>query len=480
MSQPNFQTVVPRRQFLAQGAAATLGGLLLSHGLLDTAQAASPKASVPGALGVPGAPSGLQWQNWSGVQRATPATLPTPGSEAELQTLMASAKGEIRAYGSGHSFTALVPTTGNIVSLDRLSGLISVDKQTMTATVWGGTRLGVLSRALDAQGLALRNLPDVDVQTVAGAIATGTHGTGLGLPALHADVVGLRIVTPGGKVVELREDRDRDLMAAARVSLGSLGIVSQVTLRVVPAYNLHRKVWLRPIEELLTQAPQLAQQHRNFELYYLPFTGYGAAISHDLYTGTDLALPKPADDAVMADLRTLRDWLGRFPQLRQWAAQKFINPNQTEDARHRAYRLLSTVRPMRFNETEWHVPREQGIACLRQIITAIEKHNEAFFPIEFRFIKGDDAWLSPFQGRDSCSIAVHAAADEPYDYLLKDCTPIYRAHQGRPHWGKLHDMGFKELSTMYPRWTDFQAVRQQFDPQGRMLNAHLRKLFVAA
>lgn len=472
MNQPDFQTLVPRRQFIAQGAAATLGGLLLSHGLLDDAQAAT--ASTPSATG------GLQWHNWSGAQRATPAALPTPANEAELQALMASAKGEIRAFGSGHSFTALVPTTGSIVSLDRLSGIVSVDKQAMTATIHGGTRLGVLSRALDAQGLALRNLPDVDVQTIAGAISTGTHGTGIDLPALHADIVGMRIVTPGGKVVELHESKDRDLMAAARVSLGSFGVISQVTMRVLPAYNLHRKVWLRPIEELLQQAPQLAQQHRNFEMYYLPFTGYGAAISHDIYTGTDLMLPKPSDDAVMDDLRKLRDWLGRFPQLRQWAAQKFIDPNMTDEARHRAYRLLSSVRPMKFNESEWHVPREQGIACLRQIIAAIEKHNEAFFPIEFRFIKGDDAWLSPFHDRDSCSIAVHAAADEPYDYLIKDCAPIYRAHQGRPHWGKLHEMGFKELSAMYPRWADFQRVRQQFDPQGRMLNAHLRKLFVQA
>lgn len=471
-SQPDFDTILPRRHFMATGAAATLGSLFAAAGLADTALAKStPGSAKPTA-------SGLQWHNWSGVQQAQPAALPTPANESELQALMASAQGEIRAFGSGHSFTALVPTSGSIVSLDRLSGLISVDRQAMTATMHAGTRLGVLSRALDAQGLALRNLPDVDVQTIAGAISTGTHGTGIALPALHADVVGLRIVTPGGKVVELHEDKDRDMLAAARVSLGSFGILSQVTMRVLPAYNLHRKVWLRPIEDLLQQAPQLAQQHRNFEMYYLPFTGYGAAISHDIYTGNDLLLPKPSDDAVMADLRTLRDWLGHFPKLRQWAAQKFIDPNMTDEARHRAFRLLSSVRPMKFNESEWHVPREQGIPCLRQIIAAIERHNEAFFPIEFRFIKGDEAWLSPFHGRDSCSIAVHASADEPWDYLVKDCAPIYRAHNGRPHWGKLHEMGWTELSAMYPRWHDFQAVRKQFDPQGRMLNAHLRKLFV--
>ena len=473
MTEPVFEAILPRRQFMATGAAATLGSLFASVGLLDTALAQSAPQSVASG-------TALQWHNWSGLQHAQPASLPTPGSEADLQALMKATQGEVRAYGSGHSFTALVPTSGAIVSLDRLSGLISVDKQAMTATMHAGTRLGVLSRALDAQGLALRNLPDVDIQTIAGAISTGTHGTGAALPALHADVVGLRIVSPNGKVTELHETKDRDLLAAARVSLGSLGVISQVTMRVLPAYNLHRRVWLRPIAELLQQAPLLADQHRHFELYYLPFTGYGAAISHDIYTGTALSLPNSGDDEAMADLRTLRDWLGRFPAMRTWVAQKFFDVNQVEEARHRSHRLLASVRPMKFNESEWHVPRDQGIACLREIILAIEKHNEAFFPIEFRFIKGDDAWLSPFHGRDSCSIAVHAAADEPYDYLIKDCTPIYRAHQGRPHWGKLHAMGAAELRAMYPRWQDFQSVRKQFDPQGRMLNAHLRKLFVQA
>ncbi|HEX5310851.1 D-arabinono-1,4-lactone oxidase [Aquabacterium sp.] len=469
-----MNTTPPRRQFLATGTALTLGGLggvFAQLGWAEPALAASTQAAPP---------AGSNWHNWSGIQTALAQALPTPASEAELQALLARSTGEIRAVGSGHSFTALVPTSGTIVSLDRMSGVISVDKQAMTATVKGGTRLGVLARALEAQGLGLRNQPDVDVQTIAGAISTGTHGTGATLPALHDDVIALRIVKPNGEVVDINAQRQPEWLAAARVSLGSLGVISQVTLRVLPAYNLQRKVWLQPIESLLQQAPQLAQQHRHFEMYYLPFTGYGAAIAHDVYTGNDLYFPKAADDDVLADLRKLRDWLGRFPKLRQWAASKLIDPSMTEEARQRSWKLLSSVRPVKFNESEWHVPREQGVACLRDIIQTIEKHNEAFFPIEFRFIKGDGAWLSPFYGRESCSIAVHAAADEPYQYLIDDCAPIYRRHGGRPHWGKLHLMGTRELSAMYPKWSDFQAVRQQFDPQGRMLNAHLRKLFANA
>lgn len=459
--------VVSRRTF-AVGSASALAGLLADVGLLSPAmaQTTTPPAAEP-----------LHWQNWSGLQQAQPKALPLPAQEGELAALMTQTQGEIRAFGSGHSFSPLVPTTGTIVSLDRMSGLVSVDKRAMTATVMAGTRLGVLSRALHAQGLALRNLPDVDGQTIAGAISTGTHGTGARLQALHADVVALRIVTPQGKLVELHESSDAETLAAARVALGSLGLISQVTLRVVPAYNLQRRVWLMPVEALLQQAPELAAKHRHFEMFILPFTGYAAAVLHDVYEGSDLLLPQSADDDVMTDLRRLRDWLGRFPTARTWMAQKFIDGNQTEEARHRAYRLLSSVRPLRFNETECHLPAAQGIACLRHIVAAIEKHNEAFFPIEFRYVKADDAWLSPFHARDSCSIAVHAAAGEAYEYLMTDCAPIFRAHQGRPHWGKLHALEAAELSTLYPRWADFQRLRQRFDPQGRMLNAHLRKIF---
>jgi FAD/FMN-containing dehydrogenase len=151
-----------------------------------------------------------------------------------------------------------------------------------------------------------------------------------------------------------------------------------------------------------------------------------------------------------------------------------------EEARHRSFRLLSSVRATRFNETEWHVPRERGIPCLRQVVQRLEQRNEVYFPLEFRYVRQDSAWLSPFHGRDSCSIALHAAADEPWRYLLDDFSPLLRAHQGRPHWGKLHGLAAADLARLYPRWADFQRLRRQLDPQGRMLNPHLRTVFGVA
>lgn len=457
---------------MATSASAVVAGLLAQPLLAGSAQAQAAPAT---SAAPPTAPP--PWQNWSGVQRAQPSARPMPASEAELAALLARTSGEVRVAGAGHSFSALVPTSGTLVSLDRLSGIVRTDKAAMTATVHAGTRLGTLARALDTEGLALPNLPDIDAQTLAGAIATGTHGTGAQLSAVHDGVVGARLVRPDGQVVELAGPRDADALAAVRVSLGSLGVVSQLTLRVVPAFNLRRKVWLQPVDDLLRDAQALAAKHRHFEMFVLPFTGYAAGVVHEVYEGNDMLLPSSAEDEMLADLRRLRDWLGRFPALRTWAAQRFIDPQQTEEARERAHRLLSTVRSSRFNETEWHMPAENGIACLRQVIDAIHQHNEAFYPIEFRWVRGDGAWLSPFHGRDSCSIALHAAAGESYDYLVQIGARICQAHGGRPHWGKMHPLAAPALAPLYPRWRDFLALRQSFDPQGRMLNAHLRSLF---
>ncbi len=422
----------------------------------------------------------IAWQNWSASAQCRARALASPADEQAVGTLLRASTGAVRCVGAGHSFTPLVPTDGTIVSLDRLAGLRAVDKAGMTATLRAGTRLAQVSRKLEAAGLALRNLPDIDMQSLAGAISTATHGTGAQLQALHADATALRLVTPQGEVIECDDKRNADLMAAARVSLGSLGVITEVTMRVLPAYNLRRKVWLKPLEEMLARAPELAATHRHFEFYYLPFTGYAAAITHDPYSGSDVVMPASQDEDMLRDLRRLRDWLGGYPQLRRWTAAKLIDPALTEHATNRSWRLLSNVRPTRFNETECHVPRENGIACVRDVIATLERRNEVFFPLEFRFVKADDAWLSPFYQRDSCSIAVHAAHGEAYDYLMSEIGPVFRKHGGRPHWGKLHNFSNAELAALYPRWNDFQEVRRRLDPRGRMLNAHLRTLFGVA
>lgn len=463
-----------RRAVLKAGAGIAVATALAGRGTGASAAqaAATATATPPASTPRPG------WTNWSGIQRCAPQTLAIPGDEAELSEVLRKAgPAGVRCVGAGHSFTALVPTDATLVSLDRMSQMSNVDVQAQTVTLQAGARLALLSRRLDAQGFGLRNLPDIDTQSFAGAIATGTHGTGKALPALHADVLALRLMTPNGEVLECSEQRNPELLAAARVSLGSLGVITQATVRVVPAFNLHRRVFLRPLQAMLDEAPALAQKHRNFEFYYLPHTGYAAGIVNDLYAGSDTMQAPSADEDMLRDLRRLRDWLGWFPQLRRWVAGQLIDTDQTEEAKNRSWKLLSTQRATKFNEAECHVPQADGLACVREVIAALERRNDVFFPLEFRFVQADDAWLSPFHRRDSCSIAVHAAQGEPYDYLLSQIGPIFRKYQGRPHWGKLHDLGPAQLAALYPHWNDFLALRARLDPDGRMLNPYLRQLF---
>ncbi|OHX14003.1 FAD-dependent oxidoreductase [Chromobacterium sphagni] len=450
-----------RRRWLQLGSAAMLAGI----------------AGRGGTQAAAGSASAYRWRSWTGINRCQALALEMPADEAELAALLRGNDAALRCVGSGHSFSPLVPTAGRLLSLDRMSGVVAQDRTALTATLLAGTRLAQLSRQLDGQGLALRNLPDVDVQTFAGAISTATHGTGARLQALHADVLALRLLTPAGEALEFSRDRDPELLQAARVSLGSLGVVTQATISVVPAYYLQRKVWLRPLAQLLEAAPELARQHRNFEFYYLPFTGYAAAITHDVRAGGAVSHPESNDEDMLRELRRLRDWLGRVPDLRRWVAQKLIDPAQTELALDKSWRLLSTARPTPFNESECHVPREAGIRCVREVIRKLEQRNEVFFPLEFRFVGADEAWLSPFYQRDSCSIAVHAAAGEAYDYLVSDIAPIFRKYQGRPHWGKLHAHRAIDFAALYPRWNDFLQLRRQFDPKGLLLNPHLRQVF---
>ena len=214
-----------RRLFLKAGAMAAATGLLAGR-----VQAA------------PLQPRAFRWKNWSEVQQCQAQSLATPADEQALADLLRNAGGTVRCVGAGHSFTPLVPTNGTIVSLERMSGVLSHDKAAMTATLRAGTRLAAISRQLDGVGLALRNLPDIDMQSLAGAISTGTHGTGANLQAMHADVMALRLVTPQGEIVEWDQERHPEQMAAARVSLGSLGVITQATIRVVPSFSLHRKV----------------------------------------------------------------------------------------------------------------------------------------------------------------------------------------------------------------------------------------------
>lgn len=465
-----------RREFLAASLAATASIPLAGCDDHGASKMPRPPAAVPGADGKMRIP----WQNWSGYQSCLPAARATPESEDELAQLLRTAKGPIRPVGASHSFTPLIPADGaTLVSLRHFEGLISHDATALTATFGAGTRLGQVGEALEEIGQALQNMPDIDEQTLAGAIGTATHGTGEGLGALHSCVTALRLVTPAGEVLDCSRVLNAEIFDAARVSLGSLGVITQITLQNVATHQLKRRVWMEPVDALIERFDELAAKHHSFEMYFLPFCDQGVAISIDP-TGEPVR-PRTAEqdnDAVM-QLKALRDYAAWWPGLRRYLLRKATENYQPEEAVDVWHKIFPSDRAVRFNEMEYHLPREHLLPTLKKVRERVEQHHpEEFFPVEVRVVKGDDAWLSPFYGHQtSGSIAVHRYhLEDPLPYFA-DIEALYTSLGGRPHWGKMNTLDAAAFAQRYPRWQDFLRVRSQLDPAGKMLNPYLKKVF---
>ncbi|MCJ8157963.1 D-arabinono-1,4-lactone oxidase [Sphingomonas sp. LaA6.9] len=459
-----------------------IGGGVVGAGLLGAAGLAGRRIWLdrePEALPLQDDKARLLWQNWSGTEYAYPATRAAPRSEDELVALLRTATAPIRPVGSGHSFTGLVPTPGTLLTLDGLSGLVGHDAATSRAVVRGGTRLGALGPALSAIGQEMSNLPDINKQSLAGALATGTHGTGRGIRALHGDVVALRLATPSGDLIDCDATTHPELFNAARVGLGAFGVVTQVTLQNRPLTRVLKRTWLLPTEEVLARWPALRQQHRNVEFLVLPFTGYAVVITHD---ETDRPI-KPRgpdrDTETLMGLKRLRDIFEFASPLRIAAAKEALKDIPPEEMVDDGWKLLSNERPVRFKEIEYHLPIDAQIPALREILEVIEtRRPDVFFPIEARVIAPDDAWLSPFNGRETGSIAVHAWYKDDHDFFFSLIEPIFRRYEGRPHWGKLHSLKARDFAALYPNWREAQEVRRALDPEGRMLNDYLKRILV--
>jgi FAD-linked oxidoreductase len=463
-------TITRRKVLIAAGAtaAASAAGVELRVRSLDAEPPAPPLRGPEGRL---------LWRNWSGTEVAYPALRAGPTTEDGVLAAVVAGPAPVRAVGAGHSFTGLVPTDGTLLSLDGLTGIVDHDPATQQATVLAGTRLGELGAALAAIGQCMPNLPDINKQSLGGAIATATHGSGVHSPALHAQVVSMRIVTPALGILDCSRTEHPEVFDAARVGLGAFGVVTRYRLQNVPSIRLLKRVELRPTADVLEDWPSIRARHRNAEFFALPFTGMSATVTHDETDRPAGARVAPQDSQVLLDLKWLRDWAGFSNWLRRRLAQSAMSSLKPEESVEEAWKLLSNERDIRFNEMEFHLPRESQIPALREVLAAIEANRpDVFFPIEVRSIAPDDAWLSPFHDRESGSLAVHAYYKDDYRFLFDLIEPILRRHGGRPHWGKLHSLTAQELAALYPRWKDAMDVRQTLDPEGRLLNPYLRRL----
>lgn len=457
-----------RRALLKGGAAA--GAALALPGLMSGCSK-KPEPLVPGVS--------QEWHNWSGSQRATPRQWLNPRDEAELAKQLRAASGEIRVTGASHSFSAVCKTSDTLVSIDQLRGIVSHDAETLQATVWAGTRLRDLGEPLWAIGQGLVNQGDVDPQSVGGACGTSTHGTGITLGSFSSVVRGVRLMTPSGEVIEADAQRDAEVYQAARTSLGALGIATQIRLQNRKAYKLHEREYVEPLETVLANLDKSIKENRHYEFWAF-FQTDDALVKVLNETEAD-DTPAPSFELPVDHILDLASEIAHGLPGMDGAMQKMLTGLHTEVERvGRSHRIFPSSRNSRFNEMEYELPADQGPDCLREILEVVRQSGiRTLFPVEYRMVAADDAWLSPFYGRDTASISVHQYHTVDYRELFDLVEPIFWKYGGRPHWGKLHTLDAKRLSALYPKWDDYQAVRRRLDPQGRMLNEHLRKVLIA-
>jgi FAD-linked oxidoreductase len=425
-----------------------------------------------------------RWQNWSGSVQASPAQVIRPRTTEALVaqvTRYAREGRQMRVVGAGHSFTPLVQTDDILFSLDELQGIEHVDAEQSLVTVAAGTRLRQLGQLLFEQGFEQENLGDIDVQSIAGAISTGTHGTGLKFGTIATQVERLTLVTAQGELLTCSATENPDIFKAAQVSFGTLGIITSVTLRVVPAVRLHLRSRRERLSTTLTEVTQRVKEHSHYEFFWFPYTDLGQAKYMD-----ETEEPVSGNKVWANFNRTVIEngalWLlseisrlvpKSAPTISKICANSIANVDEVEYS----HRLYATQRDVRFQEMEYNLPTEEFVPVMQEIQECINKHKFAVhFPIECRFVRGDDIWLSPAYQRDSAYVAVHMYRGMEYKPYFRHIEEIFKNHQGRPHWGKMHTRTAEDFAQLYPRWYDFQRVRAQLDPAGVFLNSYLRSV----
>jgi len=427
------------------------------------------------------------WRNWSGRLQASPARVVVPSHADEVAMAVKAAARDglrVKPLGAGHSFSEIAVPDGVALRLDRMDRLVALDRASGLVTVQGGITLHALNPLLAGAGLALTNMGDIDRQTIAGATATGTHGTGIRFGGISTQIRAMELVLADGSRVRCAPDERPDLFAAARVGLGALGVVTEVTLQCEPRYVLRSVVEPMPLEQALDELPDRVERNDHFEFFWFPH-------STTALTTTNTRLPGDAPRRPVGRLRDLleNDLLtnrvlelamrlgtrvpAAIPRITR-AITAGVSESETVDY---SYKVFASRRETRFNEGEFAIPRAAVVDVLREIKHWVDTHDERIsFPFEVRFVAEDDIWLAPTYRRNSAYIAFHQYHRLPYQRFFDAMGQILADVGGRPHWGKMHTLDAEALRPRYPRFDDFVALRDRLDPTGVFTNDYLDRV----
>ena len=430
----------------------------------------------------------MTWRNWSGLVSTQPQREEHPVDTAAVAAAVERAAAErsrVKMVGTGHSFTPIAAPEHTLLHPGRLSGIVAVDRDAMTVTALAGTPLHVLNAQLEHLGLSLHNMGDIAAQTLAGAISTGTHGTGGVAAGLSAQVAGLELVTGTGRVLQANATENPDVLELARLGLGALGILTTITFRVEPLFLLGAHEQPTTWDAALASYDEVVAAHHHVDAYWFPHT--------------DRMLVKTNDrlDAPLADAEPLgrfRGWLdddflsnavfglltaaaNRAPRViprMNRLTSRVLTARTYSDVAHRVF---TSPRRVVFREMEYAVPRAAGLDALREARRVIDASDwRISFPVELRVARADDVPLSTAYGRDTCYLAFHTHRDADHRPYFAAVEDVMRAHDGRPHWGKLHSQDADDLRATYDRFDDFLAMRERLDPDRLFANEHLHHI----
>jgi L-gulonolactone oxidase len=428
------------------------------------------------------------WTNWTGLATAHPTQELSPHDASEVVDAVVAARHQklkVKMPGTGHSFTDIALTDGLLLRPGSLRGIVAVDRDSMTVTALAGTPLRELNSALERLDLSLHNMGDIDEQTLAGAISTGTHGTGGTVASLSAQVAGVELVTGEGTLLRANAEENADVLDVARLGLGALGILTTVTLRVEPLFVLEAHESPMRWDEALGDFDELVADNHHFEMYWFPHT--------------DRLLSKRNNRTLdgIEPLSRFRGWLddeflsnrafgwanrlgnrrpGLIPRINDLSARA-VSERRYSDVPHKVF---TSPREVVFREMEYAVPREVGVQALRDVRALLERSDwRISFPIEVRVCPADDVPLSTAYGRDSVYLAFHMNPQTDHREYFGEVEKVLRGYDGRPHWGKLNTRTAEDLAPAYPRWDDFQAMRDRLDPDRLFTNPYLDRVLGA-
>ena len=428
------------------------------------------------------------WRNWAGNVTARPVREVTPATVEELSTAVRRAAEDdlrVKAVGAGHSFTAAAATDGVLIRPQLLTGIRNIDRDAMTVTVGAGTPLKRLNMALAREGLSLTNMGDIMEQTASGATSTGTHGTGRDSASIAAQIRGLELVTADGSVLTCSETENPDLFAAARVGIGALGIVTAITFMVEPIFLLTAREEPMPFEKVLAEFDELHAENEHFEFYWFPHTGNTNTKRNNRSAGPEKPVPQLnswfEDEFLSNHVFQVANWVGQavpatIPTIARISSRALSARTYTDIP----YKVFTSPRRVRFVEMEYAVPREAVVDTLRELKAMVDRSRlRVSFPVEVRTAPADDITLSTASGRESAYVAVHMFKGTPYQAYFTAAERIFTAHEGRPHWGKVHTRDADYFAKVYPRFGEFTALRDRLDPERRFQNDYLRRVLGA-